>query len=186
MTTTATETRTPPATLTPSVTPSQTPTATPATGGIEGTVFNDANRDTTPGPGEPGLQGVEIFLMQGKEVRGYATTSASGHFGFHELAPGQWSTILWLPMGLALVAGENPTSWTVEPGKVSTRFFPVVMLSTWTPTLTPTPTSSPTLSPTTIPSVTPSATILPNVTPTATPTRIKRGVRAYLPLLLRR
>ena len=57
--------------------------------------------------------------MQGKTVHRYARTDASGLFAFPRLMPGEWLTTLWLPSGLALVTGVNPSAWTVDSGEMN-------------------------------------------------------------------
>ena len=207
-TATATLTYTPTVTVTPSPTATATETVTPSTGELVGVVFNDLNRNATRETAEPGLQGIEVSLQRADVLYGYARTNAGGQFEFRELDPGFWSTKFWLPSGLDLVSGTNPSYWWLNPGARNEQIFPVAMLLTSTPTSSPTstasstptatlsptatptdtpsPTATPTVTPvpTATPTITPSPTRTPSVTPSLTPT--VRVMKLYLPLVLRR
>ena len=203
-TATATPTQTPTITATPTHTPTatatatSTPTATPSTADITGLVFNDLNQNGVLETAEPGLQGIEVFLMQAKVVQSYARTGVNGRFDFANLAPGTWSTTIWLPASLGLVSGTNPSFWTVNAGEKHEQLFPVAFLNTSTPTLSPTETATTTPSPTETasptttlhPTATPTGTTTPSLTPSATltasATPSPAQLRVYLPLLLRR
>ena len=172
---TATATPTATSTATPTHTPSPTPTATPTTGEIAGLVFNDLNRSSLQETGEPGLQGVSVFLERDGVLYGATTTNVSGQFQFIGLNPGIWTTRIFIDPLLEPIGGwSNPTGWFVQAGQRLELLFPVAAKRTPTPTATPGPSPTPTFTPTYTPTPTPTATA--TLTPTLTPTRVP-GVR---------
>ncbi len=79
---TPTPTSTPTLTPMPTLTPTVTPTATPTTGDISGVIFNDLNRNQVQDSGEPGIQGLHVWLQQGSVLYGITDTDPDGRFRF--------------------------------------------------------------------------------------------------------
>ena len=61
-------------------------------GEIAGVIFNDLNRDSLQNPGEPGVQGIWVYLERGSIIYGTTHTDATGLFEFFDLEPGQWAS----------------------------------------------------------------------------------------------
>ena len=168
-TTTPTQTSTPTKTPTLTPTPTRTPSPTPTTGDIAGLVFNDLNRNTLKEAGEPGLQGLWVWLKQANVIYGSTQTDASGRFQFTQLTPGLWSVeIVYNPVLEPVGGWPNPVVGYISAGTTLSLSFPLATRQTPTPTFTPGPSPTPTFTPTFTPTATP--------TPTVTPTRVP-GVR---------
>jgi len=91
----------------------------PINGRVEGVVFEDANRDGTRDPGEPGVPDLVLQLGQ-QRVR----TDAEGRFRTPPLAPASYEVRLnQLP--LELVAGDAPETVVVRAGRVTPLKLPV-------------------------------------------------------------
>jgi hypothetical protein len=104
-TATATPTRTPTPTATPTATASPTATATPTatasptpmTGGIQGVVWHDANRNQVRDASEPGVAGALVTLLEGATTLAQTQTAGDGSFGFAGLAADRYYTVVQTP-----------------------------------------------------------------------------------------
>lgn len=96
--------------------------AFPLTGSITGLKFNDADGNGMQDPGETGVQGVTINLLdaQGNAVA-TQTTAADGTFEFDGVAPGSYFLTETLPSGTeqTVPGGDGRIAVTVTPGGVS-------------------------------------------------------------------
>lgn len=66
---------------------------------IAGTVYHDRNDNGAINPGEEGIAGVEIRLMQGGSIVATTTTDANGHYSFTNLVPGTYTVVEVQPSG---------------------------------------------------------------------------------------
>jgi dienelactone hydrolase len=104
-TATSTPTRTPTPTATPTATASPTATATPTatasptpmTGGIQGVVWHDANRNQVWDGNEAGVPGALVTLLEGATTLAQTQTAGDGSFGFAGLAIDRYYTVVQTP-----------------------------------------------------------------------------------------
>ena len=95
----------------------------PATGGISGTVFNDANGNGIKDSSETGISGVKVFLDTNKNGTADSgepsttTTSSSGAYAFSGLAAGSYTVREVVPSGFHATT-TNPL--TVDVGSATT------------------------------------------------------------------
>lgn len=106
-------------------------------GTLSGLVFNDADRDGTPDPGEDGFSNVTVTLTYygpdgvpggGDDVVFPAVdTGPDGSYSFANLAPGNYEISVDtgdLPVGVTtLTAGTNPRTFSIGPNGVVTEDF---------------------------------------------------------------
>ena len=142
-------------TLSPTATPTASPTAAPTPtpiGKVKGTVFEDVNNNGEQDPGEPGISGVEVVIIDSKGGTFTLTTDETGMY-MAEVPIG--STVIdivesTLPPGYQQTVGTNPTTVDVPAGGTATDldgyYFP-------TDAPTAAPTATPTVSPTKEPCV---------------------------------
>ncbi|GAB0120108.1 hypothetical protein Acid7E03_41800 [Acidisoma sp. 7E03] len=89
----------------PQIVPSGSATApAPQTGGVTGTVFNDANADGTQQTSEGGLAGQAVTLLQGSAVIATTTTAVNGAYSFSGIAAGSYT------VSVTKAAGETFTT----------------------------------------------------------------------------
>ncbi|OWK43205.1 hypothetical protein FRUB_02804 [Fimbriiglobus ruber] len=85
------------------------------------TIWDDTNNDGVQEPGEPGIPGVQVVLLDssGNPVA-TTTTDASGHYQFNNLAPGAYTVQATPPAGMISSTGTNgsPTG-PAEPGSTN-------------------------------------------------------------------
>ena len=83
-------------------------------GSVSGVVYTDTNRDGTQGPGEPGIPGVTVQLVDSTgAVVGTTTTTAAGGYQFPNVPPGTYTVRETQPAGYA----DTPTG----PDATNTR-----------------------------------------------------------------
>src|SRR5207237_10456117 len=75
-----------------------------ATGSISGFVFNDLNGNNIKDPGEPGIPGVLVFLLQGQVFITEVPTDGSGHYFYGSLVSGDYTV------------GTKPPDCPASPG----------------------------------------------------------------------
>ncbi len=99
--------------------------APPPTGAIGDTVWSDTNGNGSQDPGEPGLGGVLVTLLQDADSNGsYETTvtsaisSGAGTYGFPGLPAGLYRVVVTPPSGLA---NTTPTTVDVNLGANAVR-----------------------------------------------------------------
>jgi protocatechuate 3,4-dioxygenase beta subunit len=78
-----------------------------------GTVYNDLNGNGTLDPGEPGLKGWTVDLLQNGNVIAMATSSSSGNYSFGHLLAGVYTIEEITPSGWYLTQPANPFSYTL-------------------------------------------------------------------------
>ena len=66
---------------------------------LSGTVYHDRNDSGTINPGEEGIAGVEIRLLQNGSIVATTTTDANGRYGFTNLVPGTYTVVEMQPAG---------------------------------------------------------------------------------------
>lgn len=66
---------------------------------IAGTVYHDRNDNGVINPGEEGIAGVEIRLMQGGSIVATTTTDSNGRYKFDNLVPGTYTVVEVQPAG---------------------------------------------------------------------------------------
>jgi photosystem II stability/assembly factor-like uncharacterized protein len=171
-------------TVTPTSTPTETPTPVPGLATVSGYVYEDRDEDLGQDPDDPGLPGIGVTLRTapGGALQATATTDSTGHYGFFDVAPGDYTVEITLPPGATVLSPGNPAPVAVISDTASTVSFALRLAPTPTPTptetatstatLTSTPTETPTATPTETPTETPTATATatPTATPTSTPT----------------
>ncbi|MGQ9518062.1 MAG: DNRLRE domain-containing protein [Anaerolineae bacterium] len=139
VTPTGTATPLPTATGTPTATPTYTPTATPSTGGIQGIVWHDMNRNGQPDLGEPPLPNAVLNLYREETLVSSYTTLLDGFYRFENLAPGNYALIEVDPPGYVSTSPNNYMV-PVVAGITHIINFGDRLADTPTPTITPTPT----------------------------------------------
>jgi protocatechuate 3,4-dioxygenase beta subunit len=91
---------------------------------IAGTVFEDLNLDNARDPGEPGLPGVELTLMELQGTQYVASTQtaitdAGGQYQFNNLPPGTYQVVETQPKGFFSVGATAGSVNQVQRGVVS-------------------------------------------------------------------
>ena len=66
---------------------------------LSGTVYHDRNDSGTINPGEEGIAGVEIRLLQNGSIVATTTTDANGRYSFTNLVPGTYTVVEMQPAG---------------------------------------------------------------------------------------
>ena len=127
-------------------------TASYPSGGISGQVFNDLTGSGTFVPGDPGLAGWEVDVLNSSDVLvASQLTDSNGDFDFEGLDPGTYTVEEFLPTGLDTDRrlaqshrAPSPRRWSpVPPSLVSgsaisrTSRSVVRSLTTWTATASP-------------------------------------------------
>ncbi len=130
---TNTPTATPTATPTPTTTP--TATATPNLGSIYGVAYEDVDGDDERDPGEPGLAGATIELVQGTATLTYTVTGGDGLYVFR-VSPNLYKVRFSPPAGFN--ANTTDINVLVMAGMSLEVDFGAVR-QTPTPTATPLP-----------------------------------------------
>jgi serine-aspartate repeat-containing protein C/D/E len=99
--------------------------AVPAIGSIAGTKFNDVNGNGTRDPGEAGVSGITIRLVNSAGLVVSTTTDTSGNFSFTGLPAGPYSLSEVLPAGSVqtLPGGGAGIAVTLTPGQNATGFL---------------------------------------------------------------
>jgi hypothetical protein len=96
-----------------------------ATGAITGTKFEDANGNGVRDPGENGLSGVTIVMLNPANISRQTTTDASGNFSFTPLLPGTYLLSELVPDGFhqTLPGAPGTLSVTVVAGQTVSVLF---------------------------------------------------------------
>lgn len=139
ITSTPTPTGTPTNTHTPTPTATRTATATPSTGGVQGIVWHDINRNGQPDLGEPPLPNAVLNLYRDGELTSSYTTLLDGFYRFENLEPGNYALVEVDPPGYISTTSNNFVV-PILPGVTHIINFGDRLADTPTPTITPTPT----------------------------------------------
>ncbi len=92
-------------------------------GTVSGTVFNDLNGNGVQDPGEPGLGGVTVQLLNSNgNVIATTTTTGGGNYSFTNLTPGTYTVQETDPVGFVSTTPNTRTA-TVPPGGTATPQF---------------------------------------------------------------
>lgn len=96
-----------------------------ATGTITGTKFEDANGNGVRDPGENGMAGVTIVMLNPVNISTETTTDASGNFSFTTLPPGTYQLSEIVPDGFHQTLPGDPgsVSVTLEAGQTVSVLF---------------------------------------------------------------
>ncbi len=101
--------------------------ASPANASVGDRVWDDRNGDGTQDPGEPGLNGVTVELLDtSNNVVATATTSGDGNYTFSSLYAGTYSVRVTPPVGMAptydfdTVSTPNIATFTLTSGQTRT------------------------------------------------------------------
>jgi len=138
-TNTPTATGTPTRTVSPTATGTATPTATSTTGGVQGLVWHDINRNGQADLGEPPLPNAVLNLYrEGNLVDSY-TTLVDGFYRFENMAPGNYALVENDPPGYVSTTSNN-RAFPILAGQSQIINFGDRLADTPTPTITPTPT----------------------------------------------
>ena len=118
--------------------PRPTPTATPDGGMISGVVWHDRNRNQAIDPGEEGIEGITLELMNtAAQLVGQQVSASDGSYVFAGLEPETFHLVLLPEAGWDTTTA---TSHWLAPGIGAMRIdFGLAAWATQTPTATPQP-----------------------------------------------
>jgi hypothetical protein len=111
-------------------TPTPTVTAQPDPATVQGTVYEDINRNGVREAGELGVMGATVQLMQGAAVIAQQTTAGSGEFTLTNVAAGSYTLRLLPPTGY-FPSTTTPQQVTVSAGQTVTQDFGVFQASSF-------------------------------------------------------
>jgi protocatechuate 3,4-dioxygenase beta subunit len=80
-----------------------------------GVVYNDTNGNGTQDPGEPGLSGIRVDLLNAGTVVQYSITDSNGNYLFTNVGPGSYTISEEIPSGYIFTQPAAPYTYAYNP-----------------------------------------------------------------------
>ncbi|MGO1054883.1 SdrD B-like domain-containing protein [Crossiella sp. CA198] len=99
-------------------------------GAIGDFVWSDTNADGVQDPGEPGVTGVTVILLDDKGIEvAKTTTGADGKYGFTDVPAGSYQAAFQLPSGQAFTVAGKGTDGTGSDPDLTTGRTPAIVIA---------------------------------------------------------